>query len=113
VPVGARVTESVRFGKRLREVRVEAGLKQGHVARAVDVDSKHISRLERGKVNPSFELIFQLADALRVSPATLFDFDRSETNSKTVEKDLRLLLEKRDLKQLKQARLVLKALFEP
>jgi transcriptional regulator with XRE-family HTH domain len=107
------MTESGRFGKRLREVRMEAGLKQGQVARTVDVDSKHISRLERGKVNPSFELIFQLADALRVSPATLFDFDRSESNSKIVEKDLRLLLEKRDLKQLKQARLVLRALLEP
>jgi len=107
------VTESVRFGKRLREVRVEAGLKQGEVARAVDVDSKHISRLERGKVNPSFELIFQLAAALRVSPAALFDFDRSEASLKTVEKDLRLLLEQRDLQQLKRARLVVKALFEP
>jgi transcriptional regulator with XRE-family HTH domain len=107
------MTESGRFGKRLREVRMEAGLKQGQVARAVDVDSKHISRLERGKVNPSFELIFQLATALRVSPATLFDFDRSETNSKIVEKDLRLLLEKRDLKQLKQVRLVLRAVLEP
>jgi len=106
------VTESELFGKRLREVRIEAGLKQGQVARAVDVDSKHISRLECGKVNPSFEIIFQLARVLRVSPATLFDFDRSETNSRTLEKDLRLLLEKRDLKQLKRARLVLKALFE-
>jgi len=106
------VTESERFGKRLQEVRTEAGLKQGQVARAVDVDSKHISRLERGKVNPSFEIIFQLATALRVSPAALFDFDRSETNSRTVEKDLSLLLEKRDLKQLRKARLILKALFE-
>ena len=106
------MTESLRFGRRLRDVRIEAGLKQGQVARAVDVDSKHISRLERGKVNPSFELIFQLATVLRVSPATLFDFDRSESTPSTVEKDLRLLLEKRDLKQLKQARLVLKALFE-
>lgn len=105
--------DSGLFGKRLREVRIEAGLKQGQVARAVDVDSKHISRLERGKVNPSFEIIFQLANALRVSPATLFDFDRSETNSRALEKNLRLLLEKRDLKQLKQAHLVLKALFEP
>ena len=105
--------ESISFGKRLREVRIEAGLKQGQVARAVDVDSKHISRLERGKVNPSFELIFQLAAAMRVSPATLFDFDRSETNLKTIEQDLRLLLEQRDLRQLKRARLVLRALFEP
>jgi transcriptional regulator with XRE-family HTH domain len=107
------MTESERFGKRLREVRMEAGLKQGQVARAVDVDSKHISRLERGKVNPSFEILFQLATTLRVSAAVLFDFDRSETSSRTVEKDLRFLLEKRDLKQLKKARLVLRALFEP
>jgi transcriptional regulator with XRE-family HTH domain len=106
------MTESVRFGRRLREVRIEAGLKQGQVARAVDVDSKHISRLERGKVNPSFEIIFQLAAALRVSPTSFFDFDRSETTAKALEKDVRLLLEKRDLRQLKQARLVLKALFE-
>jgi transcriptional regulator with XRE-family HTH domain len=107
------VIESVRFGRRLREVRIEAGLNQGQVARAVDVDSKHISRLERGKVNPSFEIIFQLATALRVSPASFFDFDRSETTAKALEMDVRLILEKRDLRQLKQARLVLKALFEP
>jgi transcriptional regulator with XRE-family HTH domain len=106
------MTESVRFGRRLREVRIEAGLKQGQVARAVDVDSKHISRLERGKVNPSFEIIFQLATALRVSPTSFFDFDRSETTAKALENDVRLLLEKRDLRQLKQARLMLKALFE-
>jgi transcriptional regulator with XRE-family HTH domain len=108
-----RVTSSELFGRRLKEIRIEKGLKQGQVARAVDVDSKHISRLERGRVNPSFEIVFQLARALRVSPASLFDFDRSETNSSAIEKDLFKLLEKRDLKQLKQARIVLKALLEP
>jgi transcriptional regulator with XRE-family HTH domain len=107
------VTDSERFGKRLREVRIEAGLKQGQVARAVDVDSKHISRLERGRVNPSFELIFQLATTLKVSAATLFDFDRSEANLKTVDKDVHFLLQGRDLKQLKQARRLLRVLFEP
>jgi transcriptional regulator with XRE-family HTH domain len=91
---------------------MEAGLKQGQVARAVDVDSKHISRLERGKVNPSFEMIFQLATALRVSPASFFEFDRSEMTTRFLESELSLMLEKRDLKQLRQAHLVLKALFE-
>jgi len=112
-PAGKVVTDSELFGKRLRQVRESVGLKQVQLARALDVDPKHLSRLERGKVNPSFEIIIRMARVLKVSPSLFFELEDSKTDPKARMKKLQQLLDSLDGEQLRKAHHVMKALFEP
>jgi len=65
-----------RFGSRLRRLRSERNLTQERLAELVDKAVEHISFLERGKRAPSFELIFDIAEALDMSPAQLMSTDQ-------------------------------------
>jgi transcriptional regulator with XRE-family HTH domain len=105
------LNDSERFGQRLRKIRESAGFKQVQLARLLDVDSKHLSRLERGKVNPSFEIIFRIARTLKVSPSLLFEFDDSEVDSKILMKQIQQFLAPLSREQLGLARRLLKTLF--
>ena len=107
------MTDAQRFGKRLREARKAARVKQGPLAKALDVDPKHVSRLERGKVKPSFDLICQAGKFLRVSPGVLLELDSAEDSAAVLKDRIRHLLDSADIKQLQQAYRVLKALLTP
>ena len=107
------MTDAQLFGKRLKAARIAAGIGQGPLAKALDVDPKHISRLERGKVKPSFDLVCQAGRFLKVSPGVLLEFDAAEENASALKEQIRRLLETADGKQLQRARRVLKALLEP
>jgi putative transcriptional regulator len=107
------LNDSERFGRRLRTIRESAGFKQVQLAQLLDVDSKHLSRLERGKVNPSFEIIFRIARILKVSPSLLFEFDDPDPDPKTMKKMIHQFLKPLDREQLQLARRLLKTLFAP
>lgn len=107
------MTDAQLFGKRLKAARIEAGVKQGRLAKALDVDPKHISRLERGKVKPSFDLVCQASRFLKISPSVLFDFESAVDNPSIVKQQIHALLEPRDVKALQRARRILKAFLEP
>jgi transcriptional regulator with XRE-family HTH domain len=55
-----------RVGARVRLLREEAGLSIEHVALESGIDKSHLSRLERGQRNTSFEVLFAIADSLGV-----------------------------------------------
>ena len=59
------------FGKRLAKVRADAGYTQSSLARAVGISQSAISQIEAGERNPSYEMIRQIAEAMRLSPAYL------------------------------------------
>jgi transcriptional regulator with XRE-family HTH domain len=107
------VTDAELFGKRLKAVRMAAGIKQGPLAKALDVDPKHISRLETGKVKPSFDLICQASRFLKVSPGLLLELDAAEENASVLKERIRRLLDAADVKQLQRAHRTLKALLQP
>jgi DNA-binding XRE family transcriptional regulator len=67
VPPDARV----RFGQRLRELRVERGLSQESLAARAGLDRTYISGIERGRRNLSLGNIERLAIALKVEAAEL------------------------------------------
>lgn len=58
---------AVRFGKRLREVREEAGISQEKLAELAGLHRTYVSSVERGKRNISIENIERLALALGVT----------------------------------------------
>ena len=67
------VEVKLRFGSRLRELRLAAGLSQEELAEASDLDRTYISSTERGQRNISLEAMTQIAAALKVSVAAFFD----------------------------------------
>ncbi len=63
----------LQFGKKIRELRLAAGLSQEALGEKADLDRTYISSLERGKRNVSLLNIVQLAKALNVPPRKLLD----------------------------------------
>ncbi len=66
---------AARLGRRVRGLRAAKGLTQGQLADAVEVTQATLSRVERGQVGVSLEVLERLAIALGVSVARLLDFD--------------------------------------
>lgn len=63
---------TVRFGRRVRELRLSSGLTQEQLAKAAGLDAKHIGVIERGKKASSFGAVARLAKALHVDIHELF-----------------------------------------
>jgi transcriptional regulator with XRE-family HTH domain len=74
---------AVRFGKRLREVREEAGISQEKLAELATLHRTYVSSVERGKRNISIENIERLAIALGVSMRELMPVDAKQPKKKS------------------------------
>lgn len=70
--------ERTRFGRRVRFLRLKAGLSQEDLADACDLDRTYIGGIERGERNPSLKNILKLASTLNVTMPELF-IDASES----------------------------------
>ncbi|MDL2307309.1 helix-turn-helix domain-containing protein [Desulfovibrio sp. OttesenSCG-928-C06] len=64
---------SKAFGPVLRQFRHAKQLTQEQLSEKVGVHAGYISRLESGQKCPNLEMLFNLADALGVSPGTMLD----------------------------------------
>jgi len=63
----------VRFGSRVRALRLERGFSQEAFADAAGLDRSYVGGVERGARNVSLLNIERLAKALRIPIAELFD----------------------------------------
>ena len=91
-----------QFGKRIAKLRARKKITQENLAEMVNYSPNHLSKLESGRTNPSFDLLVKIADALDVDISELFKFKEAESleqiktklnnviNSSN-EKDIRLL----------------------
>ena len=104
------MTAASQFGASLRSVRKSRKLKIWQVAEKVDIEVKHLGRIERGERQPSFDLIIALAKCLNVSPSKFFEFD-SVADPRTIRRNIDQLLSTLDSTQLGQARQILSVLF--
>ena len=62
------------FGARIKEIREKRALNQEQLAELVNMDSRHISRIETGKSFTTLENIEKIAVALNVEVDKLFSF---------------------------------------
>lgn len=62
-----------RAMKRVREIRKARGLSQVELAEMAGCNQATISKLERGEMNVTLEVIDAIATALKVEPVELFD----------------------------------------
>lgn len=63
-----------QFGLNVVYYRKKKRLSQTELAEMVDIHRTYVSAIELGKVSVSFDVLFQLARALDVSPNKLFEF---------------------------------------
>lgn len=69
----AKASLRKQFGQRVRELRLASGLSQEAFADKCGFARSYMSRIERGRGNPSLDAIQALADALHVKVGDLFD----------------------------------------
>ncbi len=64
----------LRFGRKMAQLRVKAGITQERLSFSIGVDRTYISYLERGQRNPSLYLLAKMAKVLRVRLIDLVNF---------------------------------------
>ena len=74
------------LGKRIKELRKEAGYTQEKLAELIDIETSSLSGIESGRHFPSMPTIEKIANKLNVEMKALFDFnhllpvDKMKTN---------------------------------
>ncbi|MBI4690048.1 MAG: helix-turn-helix transcriptional regulator [Nitrospirae bacterium] len=85
------MTPKELFGARIKSLRESKGWTQEHLAEKMDISTNYLSSIERGKENPTFDMLIKLALALKVDMWELFDFGH-EANSKELREMLNRLI---------------------
>ncbi|MEW2007504.1 helix-turn-helix transcriptional regulator [Microbacterium sp. NPDC079208] len=62
----------VALGARVRELRETIGLSQEAFAHRAELDRTYVSGIERGRRNPTLDVLYRLAAALEVEVRELF-----------------------------------------
>jgi transcriptional regulator with XRE-family HTH domain len=55
------------LGDKIKDVRKKRGFSQGELAEKVGISAVHMNRLEKGKFQPSIQVISKIAEVLEVS----------------------------------------------
>jgi transcriptional regulator with XRE-family HTH domain len=63
-----------KLGLKVREIRKAKGITQADLAYSIDKDQSSIQRLEKGRINPSFYYLHEVAQGLGVQVKDLVDF---------------------------------------
>jgi transcriptional regulator with XRE-family HTH domain len=102
------------FGRQLAKLRKTQKLKQHELEEKIGSGPQYISHLETGRSKPSFDNIFQLAEALDVPPMELFFEAGLDEKKDIIRKRIENLLDRCDEKELRRVyRLILVSLEKP
>ena len=63
-----------QLGLNIAYYRKHRGLSQLQLAEMVDISRTHMSRIEIADCAVSLDVVFDICDALQITPAKLFDF---------------------------------------
>jgi transcriptional regulator with XRE-family HTH domain len=61
-----------QFGLEVKRRRLGSGLSQEDFAEVSELHRTYVSGIEQGRRNPTLDIVFRIAHALRCSPADLF-----------------------------------------
>lgn len=91
---------SQKLGKRIRELRTKAGLKQETLALMVGTTQPHFAKIEQGEGNVGSDMLQRIADALELDISQLFEL-RSDMPPDMLRAELDKMLEKADPEQIR------------
>jgi transcriptional regulator with XRE-family HTH domain len=92
------------LGARIKELRKQRKLSQDQLSEKVDIDPKHLSRLEVGNSFPSLDTLDNIAKSLGVEMKDFFEFEH-EVRGNELKDKIKKLLDEADENRL---RLILK-----
>ena len=81
------------LGRRIKELRKSRGISQDQLAERVDIDPKHLSRIEVGRGYPSLDTLEGIAHALDVEVKDFFEFTHLREDASLVEEITGMLKE--------------------
>ncbi len=92
-------TLSKKVGKRIKELRERAGLKQFELAEKLEMEPTNLSKIENGVFIPREEKLYKIANSLNVEIKDLFDIDHIDSNENIIQKisQYLTLLDNKDL----------------
>ena len=67
------------IGRQIKTLRQAKGLSQEELAAMIPMNSKYLSGIERGRANPTLDILMKLADALKVGVSEFFCYDDEKT----------------------------------
>jgi transcriptional regulator with XRE-family HTH domain len=98
------------LGIRIAELRNNKGLTQEQLAGKMEISSKYLSSIERGKENPTLNTLINLTESLGVNFEDLFRFIQVENLGKR-KSMVTSLVNKADADQLKLAYKILSSII--
>lgn len=73
--------DRIAFGKKIKSLRKINKITQEKLSEMIDIDARHVARIEAGESNPTIETLIKLANALKVTPNDLLDFSNMENTA--------------------------------
>ena len=67
-----------QLGNKLKQARKKLGLTQDKLAEKTNISTRCIAKIEKGKMNPSFETLYYIVKELQIPTDSLFDINMSE-----------------------------------
>ena len=61
----------IKIGKRIAEIRKKQNISQDHLAFIADMDRTYLTRLEKGRANPSVRTLHKIARKLKIKVSLL------------------------------------------
>lgn len=71
----AKTAANIRFGIRIRQLRLNRGFSQEEVAFNCGLDKNYIGYIERGEKSATINTIDKLAKGLKISLKEMFDYE--------------------------------------
>jgi len=96
------------IGARIKSIRDAKGMTQERLAEVMDINSKYLSNIERGKENPTLDMLIKLANALEVEMWEMFDFGH-EVSLKELRETMGRFLKELDEDKLRMSVKLLRA----
>ena len=75
----------IRLGKHVKQIRTERKMSQQKLSDISGLAVRTISKIERGKMNPSYEVLSTLVSVLGISFDSLFTFTNDQTSAEIQE----------------------------
>jgi len=91
----------ILLGARIKELRKDKGLTQDQLSETINIDPKHLSRIEVGGSFPSLDALERMADALHVEIKDFFEFEHQEKTRKEMKEKINILLKEAGTDKLK------------
>jgi transcriptional regulator with XRE-family HTH domain len=97
------------LGQRIKELRQTRGWSQEELAERMESGAKYVSSLERGRENPTLEMLINVARTLKVEPVDLFNYAWLKLSEGEIRRRIKALADRADGEHLREMLALIKA----